>query len=143
LFLPLRRRIPDEMVATQVERAFPTLGERLLTTIELAHAGPVPGMSTQIISALARETDSLAAPMDFRTAMPRRIMRRPLGFASVSVLVLAAHIMIAPAAMRVWLSRLLYPHADIPIYAHTHVFVWPEDTVVPRGTNLVLGVKVY
>src|SRR5262245_25452820 len=49
---PLRAPISDEAVATEVERCYPALGERLLTTIELAHAGAGRGVSGAMVTSL-------------------------------------------------------------------------------------------
>src|SRR5438034_111548 len=45
ILIPLRKPISDEDVATEVERSYPILNERLLTTVELAHAGATAGTS--------------------------------------------------------------------------------------------------
>lgn len=142
LVLPLRRPIPDEAVAAEVERRYPTLGERLLTTIELAHAGAGAGVSGAMIAQLARETERLAAPLDFVRAVPTAPLRRRVPYASVAAVLLLGHLALAPDAMRAWFHRILSPTADIPIYARTLVWVTPDDTVVPRGEDVEIGVKV-
>jgi hypothetical protein len=144
LFLarPLLRPIPDEAVAVQVERHFPALNERLLTTIELAHAGAAAGVSGPMVTQLARETERMSAPLDFVGAVSTSPARRPLALACVAGILLLGHIVFAPGAMSVWLNRILHPSADIPIYARTQVWVTPEDTILPRGENVTLGVKV-
>jgi len=142
LIRPLRRPLPDEVVAAEVERRYPALGERLLTTVELAHAGAGAGVSGAMITQLARETERLAAPLDFVQAVPSTAVRRALPFAAVAAVLLLGHIALAPGMMSTWLRRILFPAADIPIYARTQVWVMPEDTVAPRGEDVQIGVKV-
>ncbi len=142
IVIPLRRPMPDAEVATEVERRYPVLGERLLTTIELAGAGASPGISMQITGALARETEIVAGPLDFGQAISSEPVRRPASFACIAGILVFAHILFAPQPAAIWLNRILHPFSDIPIFAHTHVWVSPDDTVVPRGADILLGVKV-
>ena len=141
--LPVRRRIPDEMVAAEVEKKHAALGERLLSSIELAHAGAGYGASTQMIAALQRDTESATTDLNFSSAIPTRQVRRPAAFASVAVGALGIHLLLAPDAFGVWFRRIMNPGADIPLYARTQVWVAPEQKVVPRGENIKLTVKLH
>src|SRR5437867_734813 len=49
VWLPAAKHISDEDVATEVERSYPGLKERLLTTVELAHAGASAGTSNTFV----------------------------------------------------------------------------------------------
>jgi hypothetical protein len=137
---PLRRPMPDEAVAAHVERAFPALNERLLSTISLARAGSGAGVSSAMVSQLAQETERLSAPLNFRRAIPSTPVRRPAAFAGVAGLLLFGHAALAPAAMNSWMQRILHPGADIPIYSYTQVWATPGDLVVPRGEDVMMGV---
>jgi hypothetical protein len=139
---PLRRRLPDTTLASMVERRYPALDERLLTTVELAHAGAAAGHSSAFVASLQRETDQLAAPLNFAKAVPNQLIQRPMIAAGFMGCALLAQIALAPGAMAVWAQRILFPGADIPIYARTQVWVTPGDLVIARGEDLVLGVKV-
>ncbi|HXG24042.1 MAG TPA: hypothetical protein VNJ09_05750, partial [Chthonomonadales bacterium] len=77
ILLPLLRPLSDEAVAIEVERRFPILGERLLTTVELARAGAGAGVSGAMISSLAAETAHAAEPLPFAQAIPVSTVRRP------------------------------------------------------------------
>lgn len=138
---PLRRPLADEVVAAQVERAYPTLNERLLTTVELARAGSGAGISSAMVSQLALETERLAAPLDFIRAIPMDRLRRPVAVLGMTGVLLTVHVVLAPGAMANWAQRILNPAADIPLYANTQVWVEPGDIVVPRGEPLNIGIR--
>src|SRR5207247_7747042 len=69
---PLVRRIDRFRLAAEVEREYPRLGERLLTTVDLARTVNVHNGSPHLIDALAYETDLKTRPMDFGRADPQR-----------------------------------------------------------------------
>jgi len=140
ILLPLLRPLSDEAVAIEVERRFPILGERLLTTVELAHAGAGAGVSGALISSLASETARVAEPLPFEEAISIATIRKPALLALAAAFLLLIHILWMPEAMGVWLRRILMPGADVPIFAYTQVWVVPGDTVVPRGEDAPIGV---
>lgn len=141
MLLPLLRPLTDETLAAHVERRFPDLNERLLTTIELARAGAGAGVSFSMIGQLARETERMAQGINFAGAMPLAPLARPAVFASVATVLLIGHLLVAPAAMGTWLRRILDPSADIPVYARTLLRVLPGDRVLPRGASVTLGIQ--
>lgn len=73
LVRPLRRPIDDCRLAAEVEREFPRLGERLLTTVELARSAQSHNGSASLIGELSRDTDLRTRPMDFTRADPQRV----------------------------------------------------------------------
>lgn len=140
ILLPLLHPLSDEAVAIEVERRFPVLGERLLTTVELAHAGAGVGVSAAMISTLAAETARTAEPLPFEQAIPISTVRKPMILAAATAFLLLLQILWMPEAISVWLRRILMPGADIPIFAYTQVWVVPGDTVVPRGEDVAVGI---
>jgi hypothetical protein len=140
--LPLARRRTDEAVATRVERRFPDLGERLLSTVELAHAPEAhrTGISAGMVRALATETAKLAAPLRFETAFGAGAPAIGVGFAALMTAIALLHVQIMPEAMRAWWLRMTNPYGGVPVYRNTRVRVEPRHAVVLRGT--VLPVRV-
>ncbi len=138
---PLLRPIPDQTIASAVERRFPALQERLLTTVELAQAPAGAGVSGAMVAQLARETERLAAPLSFPRAVPAAPFLRPAACAWGAAALLLGHVLVVPDAMAVWLRRILSPSADILIHSHTRVRALPGDRVVPRGEDVVIGVQ--
>ncbi len=141
LLLPLRRPLEDEMLAAEVERKYPALNERLLTTIELARAGAGAGVSTAMISQVALDTERMSVPLDFVRAIPTDSVKRPAMFAGIAAVAFMGHVALMPNEMSVWARRIMNPGADIPLYARTQVWVGPGDMVVPRGEDVELAVK--
>ncbi|HZO86766.1 MAG TPA: hypothetical protein VFB38_00400 [Chthonomonadaceae bacterium] len=149
LVRPLLRPLPDKTLAAYVERRYPALRERLLTTVDLAPALAASGagsntssssFSAPMIAALAEETRRAAADLDFRRAVSARPLRVAFLSAAFTLALLALHIVFAPQAFAVWLRRMISPRADIAPYAHTRVWVVPAADVLPRGEGLSLAV---
>lgn len=140
LLWPILRPLTDVFVATQVERTYPVLNERLLSTLSLAGAGSA-GVSQAMVAQLGRETERIAAPLDFPRAVPVRDAQRALLFAAIATVLIVLHAVLMPLAFNAWLNRILYPSVDIPVYAYTRVWVSPEDRIVPRGDDVSLGVR--
>lgn len=141
LVMPLLRPVSDEAIAVQVERRFPALGERLLTTLHFAQASPQVGVSGSLVAQLARETETLAQRLNFVQAISPATLLRPTIWAWSAGILLLAHIMLAPESMQVWLRRIWHPGLDIPLHANTRVWVGPGDHVVPRGENVRLNIR--
>ncbi|NLI00628.1 MAG: hypothetical protein GX446_14170 [Chthonomonadales bacterium] len=138
---PFLRRVPDSTLAIWAERRYPVLGERLLSAVELA-ADPVAGASPALADAVMRDAVRTAADLDLACAVPRRQLRIPTAFALVAIVALTAHILLAPDAFRTWISRALFPAADIPIWAAAHIRVEPGDATMARGDAATLRVIV-
>jgi hypothetical protein len=137
---PLVRRIADEDVALQVEKRFPQLQERLLSTVEFAHASAAYGMSQQIIAALMRQTDDETRPLKFTQAITHPPLRRVTALSCVMLVILTAHVAFAREPMMRWLLRMLNPYGDIPVFAFTQLDVQPRHVVLPRGADLTITV---
>jgi len=136
------RAVPSEVLAVQVERAYPGLEERLLTAVELAPAGALAGASPYLARLLVQDTERASAGLDFARAVDTTGLHRWTGAASLALVILLAYILVVPGALFTWARRIIFPAADIPVYAHTRVWVLPAGGVVARGDPVVLGVRV-
>ncbi len=143
------RALPDSLLAAQVERRYPVLRERLLTTIDLTPAyaasapgvgGGSPGFSRSLAGSLIEETRQAAANLDFRRAVGFGPLRSALLIAALTVLAAGADYVAAPGAFRVWLERMANPRADIAPFALTRVWLTPDANLLPRGAGV--GVTV-
>ncbi len=156
LIQPLLRRLSDVSVASDVERRFPVLRERLLTTLDLAPAlspaQTTTGVSNrpyashfseQMTTALAEETHQVAADLNFKRAVSLRPLRNGGLTLTFTLLLFAAHIIFAREAFATWVRRMADPRADIPPYAKTRVQIIPEATLLPRGEGLNVIVKTW
>ncbi len=140
----LMKRLPDAALAVEVERCYPTLQERLLTTIELspilALGGDASGFSRPMTQSLAEETTRESSGLDFRRAVSTKSLR----VASVTCLfmvgLLLAQRFAAPESFDNWLNRMRNPIADIPVWANTRVWVTPEHDLLPVGEGVKISI---
>jgi hypothetical protein len=139
----LLHRITDADIAADVERRFPVLRERLLTTISLMPAMATAtggsthnGFSQSISTALAEETQRDAAELNFRRAVDTRPVRVAALAVVFTLALLAAHIALAPDAFANWVRRMASPKADVAPWANTRVWVQPSADVLPRGSGV-------
>jgi hypothetical protein len=68
LVSPLTRRMTDDQVAVAVERRFPDLNDKLISTVQLARLGPDEGFfnSPEMVEALIKETEEEVKQRKFR-----------------------------------------------------------------------------
>ena len=94
--------------AADAETQFPELGQRVRTVLQYADPAskPVPA-SPGLLRALARQTDHLAAALDFRKLIPWPIFeRRAIGVFLVSVIALVT--LLASPSLRIAALRMLF-----------------------------------
>ncbi|HLJ53975.1 MAG TPA: hypothetical protein VKT77_02995 [Chthonomonadaceae bacterium] len=139
----LLHRVTDAELAAEVERRFPVLRERLLTTVSLmpamASAGggaSSSGFSQSISVALAEETQRDADSLNFRRAVDTRPVRVAILAMIFTVGLTALHMALAPDAFANWVKRMTNPRTDIAPWANTRVWVQPSAQVLPRGAGV-------
>ena len=139
----LLHRVTDADLAADVERRFPVLRERLLTTISLMPAmasasggASMNGFSPSFSTALAQETERDSAQLNFRRAVDTRPVRVAALAVVFTVGLLALHIALAPDAFANWMRRMANPRADVAPWANTRVWVEPSASVLPRGAGV-------
>lgn len=143
--LTFLKRLPDAAVAAEVERRYPVLHERLLTTVELTPAlasssADTNGFSRSMTASLAEDTNKATAGLDFRKAVNTRPLRNAGLTAIFMVLLLLAQRFAAPESFDNWLNRMRNPAADIPVWANTRVWVTPEKELLPVGEGVQVTV---
>ena len=138
------KKLPDAVLAAEVERCYPTLQERLLTTIELtptlALSGDGAGFSRQMTMSLAEETSRESSGLDFRRAVSTKSLRTASVTCLFMVGLLLAQRFAAPESFDNWLNRMRNPVADIPVWANTRVWVTPEHDLLPVGEGVRISV---
>jgi hypothetical protein len=143
----LLRPLPDTALAAVVERRYPVLRERLLTTIDLIPALAAPGLrlappafSPTIAESLVEETRRVADGLDFRRAVSLRPLRSATFLLICTLALLALEVAFAPGAFAVWLQRMAAPRADIAPFAATRIWLTPGADILPRGEGLAVTV---
>ena len=134
----------DEQIATLVEKRYPQLGERLLSTVEFSHTtNPAErGLSAAMIEALGNETANATQNLDFRTAFAKEGIKRSVTGFGVTLLVFGIHLAVMPNAMGAFFQRMLHPFADIPVWRDTRVFIEPLHGKRLKGGTLDVTVRL-
>ncbi len=152
LVVPFRVRLGDEELALAVEQRFPALGDRLISTVQLAAARVSP-LSQAMADRLARDTVAEASPLDFAavaTARPTALWACGAGLALCAA---SLYTMLFPATAAIFATRFLDPFSTVEWPRRTQLTVLAYDkdehpllpegkrVFVPKGEELVLVVR--
>lgn len=133
---PLIRQPDEDELALMVERARPEFRSRLIAAIQLGRGQTAPNTSISMISALVRETETLAQAMDFRRVVSVERIKM-FGVVALSVLVLMAAGMFAGRETTgVLLRRWLLSSELVP--RKTRIVVPEGAKVIGIGDNVRL-----
>ncbi|MCA8973352.1 MAG: hypothetical protein KDC98_01455 [Planctomycetes bacterium] len=126
---PMSRRFAAIDIAQALERAFPELHQRLVSTVQLAgdRSGALRNQSSAMIDALVAETAEAARDLPFERFFDPRRTRRVLAAAAVITLTLGAGALAAPATARIFLLRHLGMAAEYPRQTYLSIDL-PEDS---------------
>jgi len=137
---PLLRRYAGVNLAAVVEAAYPALGERLSSLVELTHPETPTSWrgSALMLNHLTRETLQATAPIDFDSAAPAKQSVRIglLGLAAVFLLALPT--VFAADSYRLMLTRFVAPWGNHDRAGDIYFDVPGGDRVAARGQDLTL-----
>lgn len=143
LIAELRTARSDDEMALRVERINPTLGGRLISTIQLtrqAAGGAGAAVSSDLVAGLARQTEARAAAIDFAGIVDRRPLRR-LALAALAALAVAGALVAWRTDFASALAgRLLLRPVDYP--TATTIVAATAGGRVPHGDPFVIEVEV-
>jgi hypothetical protein len=131
-------RLDRTGVAAAVERGFPELGQRVVTTVEYAEPGRATApASPGLVQALFDETDERTAGLDYRRLIPWPVVRRRVLVVVLTVLPVAVGLCFWPELRTAALRALLLPAS------YSMLEVEPGDATIPAGAdfNLVATVR--
>lgn len=135
------RAPPDPRAAAlMVERANPSLGERLLSAVELTSAPGPPLASPAMVDALEWEVVTLTEPLEFEQAVPRRGLVRRLAAAAIPWVAVAILALATPGSMARWWALYSHPRADGSTFSLIRLRVSPGNCEVERGSPLAIAV---
>ena len=152
LVAPLRVRLGDDELALLVERRYPGLRDRLISTVQFARTRSVAPLSQEMVDRLAADAWAQTAPLDFQAVAPAR---PAAWWALGALLVLAgacAYAFAFPANAAIFAHRFLRPLSAVEWPRRTQLTVLAydkderplafEDGVlyVPKGEDLNLAV---
>ncbi|NQT52120.1 hypothetical protein HQ576_08725, partial [bacterium] len=137
---PLCVSLADEHLALVIERRFPSLRDRLISTVQLAAAGDPAPLSRDLIDQLTRDTLAESGSMNFETAVTARPAAR-WGLGAAAVLIFAClFVMQFPSTAAIFSARLFHPLSHVQWPRRTQLTVLAYDKnqrpLVPEGLTL-------
>ena len=153
LFVPLRVGLGDEALALAVERRFPGLQDRLISTVQFTREEGVDPLSQDMANATTWDTVAAARGMDFdrvATAKPTALWAAGAGLLLVAA---SLYTMVFPATAAIFASRFFDPFSTVewPRRTQLTVLAYDKDNhplvpeggriFVPKGEDLLLAVR--
>ncbi len=138
LIMPLLKRVSARRIARSVEDKHPSLGDLLLSTVELSEqlARGEVFTSRELIGAVSRETAKRARKIDFRSAVPFSAVKKPLLLTLGVAGAVGVYCYLRPMIAANVLQRMLHPYSGPPALTFTQLSVLPGDALVPTGTDV-------
>ncbi len=130
VIIPLCRRIDAAALAAVIEVRYPTLGERLSSTVELADVSVEGHGSPLLIALLLEETAVRSEPLDFLSAVPARRTAILTTLAAATLLLLAAPVMFWPQQYQELAQRFFRPWDIAPIEAPVDIAETPSAPAI-------------
>jgi len=139
----VRRRPSDDELAWDVELRHPSLGQSLISAVQLAGAG-APGCSPALVEAAIGEGAARVRSVNVRSVLDASRRNRNLLMGAGALAILAAVCMAIPGTMRLWFQRnVLLSNVAWPQKTHLTVQNLHDNALrVPRGDDLEVWVKV-
>ncbi|MCA8915070.1 MAG: hypothetical protein KDB90_06625 [Planctomycetes bacterium] len=137
LFYPLSRTLSDEDLALLVEREYPLLNDRLISSLQMLKnqerykdAG-----SEDMIRAVVSESFDIAGRLQFNEAVrSRRLLYMVMG-SLLAMVLLFGHAWIARDAMSIWVKRALGAGPEWPTDTQLEVLILNKDQIAQYPTN--------
>ena len=138
VFIPWIRQPSEEELALMVERSRPQFRSRLIASVQLLRAAPAlnAGQSPGLIAALAGETHSISAGLDFRDIVSTERLKWLAGGAALMLFCAAAFSASSHGIAGVLLRRVLLGNEPVP--RKTRVFIAEHERVVGMGDDVRL-----
>ncbi len=141
LLRPLAAPMGLADLALLVERAYPQLESRLISTVRFAMTGVPAGASRAMVAAMADEAHALVEPLDFRPIVERRHYRQMVRLAGCAMALLVGLAIWQGSLLKIWAQRNL-AFAQLHWPQQTYLAVGQEDYTVLRGDDLSVIVEV-
>lgn len=155
LYYPLTREITEDDIAIVVERRFPDLKERLISTLQLNRAlerdsaeGVKPNQA--MVAALSEETLSVARDINFMEAIFPENLKKVIGLAAAFFVAMSLYTAVYPANTGIFVERLLGSNKMYPPKTFVTLLTpadlataeAPSESVVGYGTEVNISVRV-
>lgn len=132
----------NEEVALWVERAEPSLAQRVISVVQLA-AGAGVATSSALLAALVAETEALVAPKDLRSAVDARPAIRWSATGSAALLVLLTTLtLLGPDGRSLLLRAAAIPGIEVPRKTRVDLITPPGPLItIARGDDLTITAR--
>lgn len=153
LVVPLRVRMSDDDLALLVERRFPGLRDRLISTVQFARARSVAPLSQAMVSKLSADAWQQAAPLRFQEVASARTPAFWALAALVALALASSYTLLFPANVTVFAYRFFDPTSAVEWPRRTQLALLAYDKDgrplafdgdqihVPKGEDLNLVVR--
>jgi hypothetical protein len=138
ILVPLCRRLDRAALAALVEEKYPSLGERLTTSVELTSHSSEGHGSAALLDLLVRDTEQRARPFNFRRAMPVQAAAITLLAAALAAIAVLLPVLAFPSEAAALAQRFFQPWyvpAEPPPFA---ISIAPGDAFAACGRSLRL-----
>lgn len=137
LVRPFLRKAAERDLALWVEEKFPEFDHRLITAVELNRPGaPIEGMSAELLTAVTRQAEEMAAGRDFAARVDRSRLKRSALYAAAVAAGALLFGLAAPETTSALLARQLLADREIP--RSVRLVSEAERGVHPTGESLQL-----
>lgn len=143
LFYPLSRTISDEDLALLVEREYPLLNDRLITSLQMLKGQEryKDAGSQEMMRAVVGESFDIAGRLQFNEAVrSRRLLYMVMG-SMLAMVLLFGHAWFARDAMSTWVKRALGGGPEWPTDTQLEVLILGKDQLAQYPTNEDLNVN--
>ncbi len=140
LVAPLRVRLGDEQLALALERRFPALRDRLISTVQFARVGDPAPLSRAMLERLTRETLTEAAALDFEAASTAKPTARWALAAALTLVLASLYTLHFPATAAIFAARFFNPLSALewPRRTQLTILAYDKDShqLVPEGNRI-------
>ncbi|MFP4057242.1 MAG: hypothetical protein ACLF0G_10270 [Candidatus Brocadiia bacterium] len=153
LIAPLRVRLDDEALALLIERRFPELRDRLISTVQFGRRGEMAPLSQAMVDQLTSDTLRETQPLDFQAVSAPRRPALWAAAAGAAVVAACGFILLFPTTAGIFGCRFLNPFSSVEWPRRTQLSVLAYDRdkhqlpiergriSVPKGEDLHLLVR--
>ena len=131
-----------EKVALLLRKPFPTLGDEILSVIEMVNDQTGSGASPRLIEAATEQTRQRVAKHDLSAAAGSTKAKYLSLIAAFTFFVAAMLMFLYPSAAQNAWARFLAPWTDTPRFTFTRIGDLPNEKVVPYGESFPLDVSL-
>lgn len=141
---PLRTPISNDDIAIHLEKAFPHLNGRLISSIQLPRQHPRYRNfnSPSLISALLSETAEVSKNIDFSKALTYKSIFKYGTLAVTAVALTITFILTSPNLVGIWLARLV-GRDDVSWPRRTFIEVTPPPQRLAVGQSLPIEARIH